>query len=194
MKHFLYTSIAFLLLMGVVQAQHVNIGIKGGLSSYTVIGDNGNGYNPKLGYVAGLLGHIHINNSFAIQPEVVFSIQGTAYKIAGVDNRLQINYINIPLNFQYMFDNGFRLQAGPQLGILVSSNLESNNLNTDLKDNYNSTDIGLTAGISYVKPSTGFGIDFRYNHGITNINSTNVTNSYNRGLQLTLFYLFRHRS
>jgi len=194
MKQILFTAIAFLLLTGVVQAQHINIGIKGGLNAYTILGDNNEGYNPKLGYNVGLLGHIHINSNYAIQPEVVYSVQGTAYKIGGVDNNLKLNYVNIPLNFQYMFDNGFRLQAGPQLGILTSANLVVGDNVTDLKANYKSTDIGVTVGMSYVKPSTGFGIDIRYNYGLTNINSTGTINSYNRGAQLGLFFLFGHRS
>ena len=194
MKHILFTTIAFLLLTGAVQSQHINIGIKGGLNSYTILGDNNTSYNSKLSYNVGLLGHIHINSSFAVQPEIVYSVQGTAYKIGGVDINLNLNYINIPFNFQYMFDNGFRLQAGPQLGILTSANLVTGDIVTDLKANYKSTDIGVTVGMSYVKPDTGFGIDIRYNHGLTSINSNDAINSYNRGVQFTLFFLFRHRS
>lgn len=194
MKHILFTAISILLLMGAVQAQHIYIGIKGGFNTYTILGDNNSGYNPRLSYNAGLLGHIHINPSFAIQPEVVYSGQGTTYKTGGVDNLLKLDYVNIPLNFQYMYDNGFRLQAGPQLGILTRANLEAGNIDTDVKANYKGTDIGVTMGMSYVKPSTGFGVDIRYNHGLTNINSTDSNSSYNRGVQLTLFYLFNHKS
>jgi hypothetical protein len=43
-----------------------------------------------------------------------------------------------------------------------------------------------------VVPSTGFGIDLRYNHGINDINKSNDVKSTNRGIQLGLFYLFGH--
>ena len=194
MKHFLFMTIAFLLLTNPVQSQKTYIGVKGGLNAYTVSVDDNADYNTKFGYNVGLLGHIHMATSFAIQPEIVYSTQGTTFDFGGVDNNLKLNYVNIPLNFQYMFDNGFRLQAGPQLGFLVGADLESGNNVTDLKDNFKSTDFGLTVGMSYVKPSTGFGIDLRYNHGLTNINTTDVVKTYNRGVQFGVFYLFKHKS
>jgi len=140
------------------------------------------------------MGHIHINPKFAIQPEVIFSVQGTTYKRARIENRLNLSYINIPLNFQYMFDYGYRLQIGPQLGVLSNAKLNAGGSITDSKSNYKSTDIGVTVGMSYVKPETGFGIDLRYNHGLTNVNSDNSILSFNRGVQLGLFYLFGHKS
>ncbi len=194
MKHVLFTAIAFLLLAGSGQAQHMNLGIKGGLNAYTIHTDNNKNYNSKLGFNLGLLAHIHINSNYAFQPELVFSTQGTAYKIGGVDTKLNLNYINIPLNFQYMFDNGFRIQAGPQIGLLTSAKLVSGGSTAEMKSSFNGSDIGLTVGMSYVKPSTGFGIDVRYNHGLSNINANDITNSYNRGIQLSLFYLFQHSS
>jgi hypothetical protein len=33
---------------------------------------------------------------------------------------LRLNYINVPV-LQYMFGDGFRLQTGPQLGILTNA-------------------------------------------------------------------------
>jgi hypothetical protein len=85
---------------------------------------------------------------YAFQPELVYSVQGTAYKINGLDAKLNLNYINIPWNFQYMFDNGFRLQAGPQLGLLSSAKLVSGSNDTDMKSGFYSSDMGITVGIS----------------------------------------------
>lgn len=182
------------MLLGTVHSQHINIGIKGGLNAFSIGTENNTTYETKLGYNLGLLGHIHLSKQYAFQPELVYSVQGTTYKNGGVDSKIHLNYINIPLNFQYMFDNGFRLQAGPQLGILTGANLVTGSNKTDVKSSFKGTDIGLTAGISYVKPSTGLGIDFRYNHGLTSINALNSSGSYNRGVQLTLFFLFDHKS
>jgi hypothetical protein len=194
MKHYLFTVVSLLLITGAAQAQHVNIGIKGGLNAFTIMGDNSADFDPKISYHVGLLGHIHMGNNFALQPEVVYSAQGSISKIAGVDLSLNMNYVNIPLLIQYMYDNGFRLQVGPQLGILTTAKSKTGNVNTDVKANYKSTDIGVSVGMSYVKPSTGFGFDIRYNHGLTNINKSDATNSYNRGIQIGLFYLFQHKS
>jgi hypothetical protein len=55
----------------------------------------------------------------ALQPEAVYSSQGAKYTVNGAEHTLSLNYINIPLQIQYMFDNGFRLQTGPQAGFLA---------------------------------------------------------------------------
>jgi hypothetical protein len=93
-----------------------------------------------------------------------------------------------------MFDNGFRIQAGPQLGLLISAKSKNNNDITDIKDNYKPIDLGLSVGASYVVPSTGFGIDARYNFGLSNINKNGTVNSTNRGVQFGVFYIFGHNS
>lgn len=194
MKQLISTTIAILLLFGVANAQHVNIGIKGGLNGFTLHSDNSTNYNPRVGFNLGLLGHMHLSPSFAFQPEVQFSLQGAEYREGGADHSLKLNYVNIPLLVQYMFDNGFRLQAGPQLGILASASSVQGNSDSDVMQDYKSADVGLILGVSYVKPSTGFGIDLRYNHGLTSISASDATKSFNRGIQLGLFYLFQHHS
>lgn len=188
MKISFLTIIAFLIISSTVHGQHVNIGVKGGLNAYSIMGDNSTNNDPMIGYHFGLLGHMHMDSPIAFQPEIVYSAQGTQDKNGG-DSQLNLNYVNIPLLLQYMYDNGFRIQAGPQFGLLASAKSG----NTNVKSNYKSYDIGLSVGVSYVKPSTGFGYDIRYNHGLTNINENDASKSYNRGLQVGLFYLFNHR-
>ncbi len=180
---FLIGLVTAILITGVASAQHgntpaghVNIGIKGGLNVYNIHNDNNTEYDSKTGFHFGLLGHIHGDRHLAIQPEIVYSTQGT--------KNYSLDYINVPVLFQYMFDNGFRLQAGPQVGFLISA---------DNKDNLNPIDIGISIGASYVHPPTGFGIDARYNLGLSNINKNSDVNSTNRGFQLGLFYIFSYK-
>jgi hypothetical protein len=194
MKTSLLIILALIITTIEVKAQHANIGIKGGLNAYTINGNNSTGNDYKLGYHVGLLAHFHMSPQFALQPEIVYSVQGISYKVGANNVDLNLNYVNIPLLFQYMFDNGFRLEAGPQLGILASAKTESGGTTTDVENNFKSTDISLAMGLSYVKPSTGFGFDLRYNHGLTNINDSNAFDNFNRGFQFGLFYLFQHRS
>lgn len=175
-------------------AQHVNVGIKGGLNVYNVSNDENDNADPRIGLHAGLLGHIHLSDQFALQPELVYSAQGSQFTVGGSDFKLNLHYVNVPLLLQYMFDNGFRIEAGPQLGLLIAANSSVGNLETDVKDDFENTDIGIGMGLSYVNPSTGFGVGARYNHGLTNINANGAVSSYNRGFQLGVFYLFKHSS
>jgi len=187
------TTITLILVMAVssVHAQNVNIGIKGGLNAFNIADDDGSEFDTKLGAHVGLLGHIHLSRQFALQPELVFSMQGA--KSNDLDVKLNLNYLNVPLLVQYMFDNGFRLQAGPQVGFLMSANTVNGSSN-DVKDGFNDIDVGLSFGASYVQPSTGFGFDVRYNYGLSDITETSLNEAYNRGFQIGVFYLFKHRN
>jgi hypothetical protein len=190
MKSYLIAFVICLLMSPAVLAQHhPNIGVKGGLNFYNLDGSGKS--DLKTGLNLGLLSHIHLTNQFAFQPELMYSAQGT--KLGGSDNSLNLDYINIPLLFQYMFDNGFRIHAGPQVGFLVNAKAKSGNTSVDVKDDYNSVDLGLSIGGSYVFTETGFGIDARYNHGLSNIYDSNVLDATNRGFQLGVFYLFGHK-
>jgi len=183
---FLIGVIAAVLITSTASAQHssspkgkVNLGIKAGVNLYKISSDDNIVYDQITGFHVGLIGHTHLNSQWAVQPELVYSSQGA--KTGGIE--LKLDYINVPVLLQYMFDNGFRLQAGPQLGILVRA---------DNKDIVNSIDLGVGMGVSYVVPSTGFGLDVRYNHGFTDIYKNDAIKSYNRGVQLGVFYIFGH--
>lgn len=184
-----------LLIAGSVTAQHVNIGIKGGLNVYNVRESNNTDISSRAGYHLGLMGHLHLTDQFGMQPEVVFSTQGAKYNMSGANSTLKLNYVNVPVMFQYMFNNGFRLQAGPQLGFLLNANSVANNNNsTDFKTNYKTIDFGVGLGVGYVNPATGFGVDARYNHGLSDISENSAVKATNRGFQFGIFYLFGHRS
>ena len=195
---FLIGLMTAILITGIASAQHgnapaghVNLGIKGGVNVYNVHNDNNTKYDQRTGYHFGLLGHIHFDSQFAIQPEIVYSAQGA--KIWEY-TKYNLDYINVPVLFQYMFDNGFRLQAGPQVGFLISAKSKNDNNVTDNKNDLKPIDFGVSIGASYVVPSTGFGIDARYNLGLSNINKNSAVNSTNRGFQLGVFYIFGHNS
>lgn len=190
MKSYLLAIATIFIIAGTATAQNINIGVKGGLNYYNVNFDNNTEFDSQVGLHAGLLGHIHLNHDFALQPELLFSMQGAE---TGNSN-LKLDYINIPVLIQYMFDNGFRLQAGPQLGFLLNAKSEQNNSSTDVKDDFKSIDAGLSVGVSYVHPPTGFGVDARYNHGFSDITENSNVTATNRGFQLGVFYLFGHRN
>lgn len=186
-------AMAAILMTSAATAQHVNIGIKAGANFYNINNDNGVEYDTKTGFNAGLLGHIHLAPQLALQPEVVYSSQGAKYNTAGLETKLNLDYINVPVLLQYMFDNGFRLQAGPQVGFLVNSKSETNGSKSDI-DGLNAVDFGIGAGVGYVHPPSGFGVDARYNLGLSNIHEDDAVKSYNRGFQVGVFYLFKHKN
>ena len=192
MKFYVAMALVAILTAGTASAQHANIGIKAGLNLYNINNDNGTGYYTKIGFYAGLLSHIHLSREWAIQPELVYSAQGAKSTVTSVDTKINLGYINLPLMIQYMFDNGFRLQAGPQLGFLMSAKAEVNNTKTDIKNELKTVDFALGFGAGYIHSASGFGVEARYNLGLSNINDNSTVKQTNRGFQLGVFYQCKH--
>lgn len=179
----------------IASAQGPKFGLKAGLNIADISSDAGTKFDNKLGLNAGLLAHIHLSPQFALQPEVVYSAQGGKYTfttpLGGLEeHELGLDYINIPLNFQYMFDNGFRLQTGPQVGFLINVKDKYRDEETEFftSDDFKNVDFSWTAGFGYLS-QTGFGIDARYNFGLSDINDTGGAKLKNNVIQIGLFYL-----
>ncbi|HEX7844934.1 MAG TPA: porin family protein [Chitinophagaceae bacterium] len=177
-----------LLLVNATFAQHsVEFGIKAGLNFANLKDDANSSTEVRTGWHAGGLAHIHINRQFAIQPELMYSSQGAEYP---GNNKLKFNYVNIPVLGQYMFGEGFRLQTGPQFGILASTKLKSGDAETDVDDGFKALDFAWSFGTGYLSPK-GIGVDLRYNLGLSNISEPGP-DLKNRVWQLGVFYQFKH--
>ena len=170
-------------------AQQASIGLKAGLNVAN-LKNSGFDMGSKLGLNAGLLAHIHLTPNLALQPEVMYSGQGAKYTVSGQEHELSLNYINIPLQLQYMFDNGFRLQTGPQLGFLAGAKDRIGNSETGYftSQDFKTVDVSWSAGLSYLATS-GLGVDGRYNFGLSNINNAGGNEIKNNVFQLGLFYM-----
>lgn len=190
MKHYIVLAMIVVLFNHMALAQKVNIGFKAGFSSFSFYNSNGVDYNNETGFHAGMLAHIHISNHFAMQPELVYSEQGASSTEDGTTNNLHLGYINVPVLFQYILADRFRVEAGPQLGLMVKADLPVNGIIKDNRSLYHITDLSMGLGLGYLHKSTGLGIDARCNLGLLNINKDNSRHSYNRVFQLGIFYLF----
>lgn len=193
MKFFLSVALAAIFMTGTVQAQQVSFGIKGGLNIYDIHNSNNINYDPVVGFHIGGLSHIHLTKHFALQPEVFYSTNGANYKSGGNDFRINLGYISVPVLVQYMFTNGLRVQAGPQVGFLVHAISKDNNIKENIREDINAVDFSLATGASYQVPNTGFGFDARFNLGLSDLNKNGTVKSTNRGVQLGVFYLFNKK-
>lgn len=163
-------------------------GLKGGINFAMLNGDGAGENDTRTAIHLGALAHIHLSDKFALQPELLYSGQGAKY---GANQTNRYNYLNLPVNLQYMFDNGFRIQTGPQVGFLLAAENEIGDVETDIKDQLKSIDFSWTAGVGFLFPN-GFGLDVRYNFGISDISEANGT-VRNNVLQTGVFYQFRKR-
>ena len=186
MKKILLLGVVLFLVKATFAQRSVNFGLKGGVNSAN-LKDDANNTNSRTAWHAGGLAHIHLSKNFAIQPEVVYSSQGAEY---ANDVNLKLSYVNIPVLAQYMFANGFRLQTGPQLGILAASEVKTGHAETDLEDGIKNLDVAWSFGTGYITKS-GLGIDARYNLGLRDISDAHP-DLKNRVWQVGLFYQFSH--
>jgi hypothetical protein len=176
----------------IVNAQQTHFGLKGGLNIASLSVDEGEDYDSRVGLHLGGLAHIHITQHFAVQPELVFSMQGG--ESDNDDFKFKLNYINVPVMLQYMTNDGFRIQTGPQFGFLVGAETKIGDVEIDVKDELNSFDFAWSIGAGYLFQS-GWGIDARYNFSLTNIEEDDdVVETRNRVFQFGLFYQFMHNN
>jgi hypothetical protein len=188
MKKIIIVGVVCLLVNYVSKAQtpHAQFGLKAGVNIANLHVD-GSEYDSRTGFYVGGLAHVHITKYFAVQPEVMYSSQGAEI---GSIKRTE-GYINVPVLAQYMVNNGFRLQTGPQVGFLTSAKNKSGDIEVDVKDQLNTVDFAWSFGASYIS-KTGLGLDARYNLGISNINDNESVEAKNRVFQVGAFYQFQH--
>lgn len=134
MKKVFLTALA-VLAFGFAEAQkskpsikEVRFGLKGGLNVSTLSGDIDNA-DPKIGAHLGGLVEIKLTNRFAIQPEILVSLQGakSEYSESYFDyfyrseRKLNLTYLNFPVMAKFYVLPNLSVEAGPQLGILLSA-------------------------------------------------------------------------
>ena len=174
-------------------AQHVQFGLKAGVN-LADIDDSQAPTKMRTGYHFGGLAHIHLNRTWAIQPEVVYSAQGAEYHEAAYNGTDKVNYINVPILVQFMTPQGIRIEAGPQVGFLTSAKFKNraDENEIDIKNTFDNADFSVALGLGYLTP-IGLGIDARYNLGVNNVYKNENPTAKNNVWQFGLFYQFPAR-
>lgn len=192
MKKILLTAAVVFALGTAAQAQDMRFGVKAGVNFSNFGGDEVGDSSARTGFHVGAVAEFPLSENFSIQPEVLFSQQGSqnefneVYTIGGVEVRdsyevkQTLNYINVPIAAQYEIFDGFTLHAGPQIGFLISANgkvegtttgggmSQSIDTETDNKDAFETVDFSAFGGVGYELPM-GLFFQARYNAGISSV-------------------------
>lgn len=167
----------------------ISFGLKGGLNVSTLGGDVDN-VDPKIGAHIGGLVEIKLTNRFAIQPEILLSLQGAKSEYTesspnyyyNEESKLNLTYLNFPVMAKFYVLPNLSLEAGPQLGILVSAKndftvYENDNgdiyaysQNSNAKGNYKTAEASLNFGASYYFTKNIF-LEGRFCVGLSNIDN-----------------------
>lgn len=170
------------------QAQ-VRFGFKAGVNLANLTGDDVDG-DMKIGFNAGAVAKISVSEAFSIQPELVFSSQGTKstfeFEDESYDVKMNINYINLPVLAQYN-TGGFIIETGPQFGFKMSAKTKVDGVGSEDMEGVKGFDLSWAIGAGYLTQS-GFGVNARFNLGLTSIaeGDGKVKNSV---IQIGAFYL-----
>jgi len=155
------------------QAQFA-LGIKGGPNFAKVdVNDPDASWKGRTGFHGGAFALIKLTK-IGIQPEVIFSQQGSKVKFNSDDYDANFSYVNIPVILKLYTVAGINLQAGPQFGFLTTAESDYNPIThqpqtkADIKDAYKKSDVRVEIGAGWDLPF-GLTIDARYNLGISKI-------------------------
>ncbi|MEM6814106.1 MAG: porin family protein [Bacteroidota bacterium] len=166
---------------------NVELGLKGGLNvSYNNIDDFDT--ESITSYHAGIFGLVKLGK-IGIQPEILFSDQGAEIDFGPRgESEIELLYINAPIMGKYYLVEGINLQFGPQLSILLDSELDDTGVELETTD----TDFGLAFGAGWDAPF-GLKVDARFILGLTDINdssdaSFSQVDIQNRNFQLSIGY------
>lgn len=183
MKKILLLAVVTVLGFTNVNAQEIKFGAKGGLNFASVSGDNTEGIDVVTSLNFGVLSEIPVSDKFSFQPELMYSGQGYSFN----ENTIALSYLNLPLMGKYYIAKGLSVEAGPQIGFLLSAKNEE----TDVKDSFNSFDFGVNFGLGY-KLDNGLNFGARYNLGLTDINNLDNSSFKNKNgvFQLSVGYFF----
>jgi hypothetical protein len=184
--------IGIILSTGIVSQAQIKFGVKAGANFSKFSGDDADflGTSPdmRIGLAGGGLVNISINSTFSVQPELLYSMEGSKYKVDEGKAIFKNDYINVPVLFQYN-SSGFYAETGPQIGFLISSKVTDGDESEDTKDEFKSTAFAWTVGFGY-RLSSGIGFGARYNLGLSNTFDTEDADVKNSGFHIGISYLF----
>ena len=171
-----------------VEAQDVQFGLKAGVNLATITGDVSGDFDSRTSFHLGILSEIEISEMFSFQPELLYSSQGIKDDI--FDEKIKLDYMNIPLMGKYYISEGISLEAGPQIGFLLSAKSDIDGEEEDIKDSLKGIDFGLNFGLGY-KMNCGLSFGARYNIGLSNFNNEDGLGSVkNSVFQISVGYFF----
>ena len=183
MKKLLFVFAASMCLFFMAPNQlDAQIGARAGLNMSNFSGDV-EGNTTKMGFHIGVVYGTQISESLSFTPGLLYSLKGSG--LDGVDESASATYLEIPLDLGYAVSDGFNINVGPYIGLLMSAKFGD----LDVKDSYKSLDFGLNVGASYDVDLVSIGVG--YGLGLANIADVeDDTSVKNTNITLYLVYPF----
>ena len=193
MKKNFVLLIAFSMALYATSQARFELGAKLGANiSSASIGGGDFSANSFTSIHGGLFTLLKIGN-IGIQPELLFSRQGTELSISTSSDPIQykFSYLNVPILIKFYLPLGINFQGGPQIGFLQDTEIKGDTTNVIKK--FLDNDFAIALGLGWDAP---FGLQFnvRYVIGLTDIAKKDglIPNSFdsfkNTNFQVSLGY------
>lgn len=204
MKHLILLFVALTLVtytfaQVTLTERNFSIGPRVGVNWTKLTNTDNADYNT--GIVAGLTSTYSILESAGLSLDALYSREGTSFTNA-TNQSTALDYLRFVLTFDYFFNDladNFRpkIYVGPQLGVLLAANNQVEGADdVDVKDAYNTLDLGLALGLGFnvrVGTASWLNIDGRYIPGLTNIIADKPSGAdaiHNQNFQLSVGLAF----
>jgi len=195
MKKLMVMMVTCVLVTSLGAQTDIYFGLKAGLNLSSQKVDNPlASYSMRPGFNGGIFFYFAFPN-FVIQPEVLFSNQGTNIKFNDEKLYAVFNYISVPIMFKYVLkSSGVSFELGPQIAFLlcntsnyhpiINQKFEEQHYTTA----YKSTDFLIAFGIGWDSKKNWM-VGVRYSLGLTSINNYDgVPDTKNRVLSINVGY------
>ncbi len=207
MKNLLLILIVVFFIFTSSTAQKIKYGFKIGINIANIIGDETDDLNTIRLLHTGAVAEIMISDEFSFQAELLYSAQGaksdyieTLGEVIFSHTSVNLEYINVPLLAKFYIVDGLSLEAGPQVGFLLTADREFGKIDNreielgeeDILDEIKGIDFGLNFGLGYKLDREIF-LVARYNLGLSNINDVEGADNLkkqNRVIQFSVGYFF----
>ncbi|PJJ48573.1 porin family protein [Hymenobacter chitinivorans] len=171
---------------------HAQLGVKAGLNAAVLQGTVGTDATYQTSYHAGIFYEMKvIDPILSIQPELLYSLQGTERKSDLVNYRSKLHYLNLPVLAKVTLGPVYA-EAGPQVGFLLKARedgvmvvSQEGNGEVQIASNdrsswndYKKLDLGFAVGAG-VKLPLGFALGARFNAGMNDINKVKSVQGVN---------------
>jgi hypothetical protein len=194
-KKFSFFMLAALLMITIQSNAQVKValGLKAGpnFAKLDVNSTVDTNYKNRTGWHGGAFFLIK-GAKIGVQPEILFSKQGSKFTVNSTSYQSNFDYINIPVMIKLYTVLGINLQFGPQLSFLSSAGGtaidNSGNPTTASTSLYKSSDLSAAFGVGWDLP-LGIMIEARYNLGLSKIqDNPNIDATKNQVLMVSLGY------
>lgn len=150
-------------------------GIKGGLNLATqsTTGEGaGVSVRQLIGYNGGVYGNLFLSDMFGIQAELGVCSRGSDWDDDYYNVKDLLTYIDLPLLLKFQPIKYANVHVGPQFGYLLAAKQEdkTDGEKTDIRDWYNSLDVGLAFGAEANLP---FRVNFTVRYVLGLVSATN---------------------